>query len=315
MVEQKRSYILPQDIKVETYVNKNPNASGFYSDINNTQYEGLLKWKQQLRDENLVTDFEYYHDLFLLRYLRARKFDLKKTHEMFVKYMKWRVDDKVGEIEDWEFTEQLDMKKLYPHGYHNTDKYGRPIYIDMISKADITNLLKKTDEERLTKYWIQEYERVLRYRFDCCGIKFGKIIEQSCTIVCASGLGIGALTGQVKKFMGIASNIGQNYYPEMLGNMYIINTGFFFRAVYAIAKAFIDEKTAKKITMLGTDYVKELSKFIDMDQFPKMLGGKCECSNIKGGCLYADIGPWNPEGGLGLRYGTDMFDKVQIDKQ
>ena len=60
----------------------------------------------------------------------------------------------------------------------------------------------------------------------------------------------------------------------LLGNMYIINTGFFFRAVYSIAKAFIDEKTAKKITMLSTDYVKELSKFIDMEQFPKMLGAQ-----------------------------------------
>jgi len=314
MVENvKRSYILPQDIKVETYVNKNPNATGFYSDINSTQYETLLKWKQRLSDEKLECDFEW-HDLFLLRFLRARKFDIKKTHEMFTKYLTWRVDDKVNEIEDWDFTEQMEIKEIYPHGYHNTDKYGRPIYIEIVSKVDIDQVLTKSNEDRMARYYIKEYERVQRYRFDCCGIKFGKIIEQSCTIVCAKGLGISALSGKVKRFMGIASNIGQNYYPEMLGNMYIINAGFFFTAVWAIAKAFIDAKTASKISMLGSNYIIELSKHIDMETFPKILGGKCECPNIKGGCLYSDIGPWNPEGGLDLRFSNDMFDKVQIDK-
>ena len=161
------------------------------------------------------------------------------------------------------------------------------------------------------RYYIKEYERVLRYRFDCCGIKAGKIIEQSLTIICANGLGISACTGKVKRFMKLASDIGQNYYPEMLGTMFIINAGFFFSAVWAIAKAFIDEKTAKKIQVLGSDYVKELVKLVDLDTFPKALGGKCTCEGIEGGCLYSDIGPWNPKGGLHLKFSEELFDNVE----
>lgn len=230
---------------------------------------------------------------------------------MFTTYMKWRNEAKVDEIEDFDFTEQLKVKEVYPHGYHKTDNYGRPIYIEIISKCNIDEVLTRSNEERMIKYYIKEYERVLRYRFDACGIKAQKIIEQSCTIICANGLGISMVTGKTKKFMNIASSIGQNYYPEMLGNMYIINAGFFFSAVWSIVKSFIDEKTAKKITVLGSDYLTELKKHINMDNFPKILGGNCTCSTIQGGCLYADIGPWNPEGGLELRFSKELFDKVK----
>lgn len=258
-----------------------------------------------------MTDWEIYNDLFLLRFMRARKFEIPKVYEMFTNFLKWRNDASVDEIENFDFSEQLKVKEIYPHGYHKTDKYGRPIYIELISQVNIDDVLTRSNEERIVKYYIKEYERTLKFRLDCCGIKVGKIIEQSCTIICAKGLGLSALSGKVRRFMGLASNIGQNYYPEMLGSMYIVNAGFFFSAVWAIAKTFMDEKTVKKIGILGSDYITELKKHIDMENLPKILGGTCECSNIEGGCLYSDIGPWNPEGGLNLKFSKELFYKVK----
>ncbi len=311
MVDTKQqNYTLPKDVQLKNFINSNPKATGFYSDINQEQFNSLEKWKEQLKKENLVTDFEKYHDLFLLRYLRARKFDLQKTHDMFVNYLKWYKDEKVDEIEQWEFTEQMKVKEVYPHGYHKIDNFGRPIYIEIISKCNIDEVLVRSSEERMMKHYVKEYERVLKYRFDCCSIKSGKIIEQSCTIICVDGLGISAMTGKVKRFMGLASNIGQNYYPEMLGTMFIINAGFFFSAIWAVAKMFIDEKTVNKIKILKSDYMKELEKVVDINNLPTVIGGKCLCSHIDKGCLYADIGPWNPNGGLGMKYSEEIYDKV-----
>lgn len=230
---------------------------------------------------------------------------------MFLNFIKFRKDEDVDNIESYDFKEGLEIKKIYPHGYHNCDNYTRPIYIEIISKCDIDGVLKLTNEERFKKYYIKEYERSLLYRFNCAGIKYNKIVEQSCTIICAKGLGISILTGKTKKFMRIASDIGQDYYPEMLGNLYIINAGFFFNALWSIAKSFIDEKTAKKVIIIGSDYLKEFEKFIDMNTFPKLLGGKCECSGIEGGCMYSDIGPWNPEGNSKQIYSPEIFDKVK----
>jgi hypothetical protein len=71
------------------------------------------------------------------------------------------------------------------------------------------------------------------------------------------------MTSKVIDFVKKTSNIAQNNYPEMLGQMIIINTTVLFRGAWAIIKGFVDEKTSKKISVCGTnDYVAELLKFV-----------------------------------------------------
>lgn len=152
----------------------------------------------------------------------------------------------------------------------------------------------------MTKYYIKEYERALNFRLPACSRAAGKLIDQSCTILDVEGVGLSMLSGKVKQFMKLAADIGQNYYPEMLGSMYLVNSGFFFKAVWAVAKGFIDEKTRNKVHIEGSSYAKKLLEVINAENLPKILGGTCTCSGIDGGCLYSDIGPWNQNGGLSL---------------
>ena len=70
----------PQPI---TYISKieinstDKNASGFYDKLNQEQYDSLLRFKELLT--NIIKDFVTYDELYLLRFLRARKFNLEKT--------------------------------------------------------------------------------------------------------------------------------------------------------------------------------------------------------------------------------------------
>lgn len=82
----------------------------------------------------------------------------------------------------------------------------------------------------------------------------------------------------------------------MLGNMILINTTFFFKAIWTIVKPFLDEKTRNKIQVEKSSYLKKLLEYIDEENLPEFFGGKCRCEKF-GGCLWSDIGPWNPEGG------------------
>lgn len=84
----------------------------------------------------------------------------------------------------------------------------------------------------------------------------------------------------------------------MLGKMFMINTSTMFSFIWSIVKGFIDQKTRNKITVLKDNYLNELLEFVDKDNLPKIFGGNCTCSHIPGGCMYSDIGPWNPNGGI-----------------
>ena len=183
------------EIKVNS---TDPKASGFYDQLNQTQFDALQKWKSTLLSENVLPNFDNYDDLFLLRFLRARKFDLEKTMEMFKKFLKWRIDMKVEEInQSYELENLIQIKKLYPHGYHRTDKIGRPIYIELYDKTDVNELFKITTDDKMIKYYIKQYERQIKYIFPACSAVVKRPVEQSCTILDANGIGITSLFGPI----------------------------------------------------------------------------------------------------------------------
>ena len=87
--------------------------------------------------------------------------------------------------------------------------------------------------------------------------------------------------------------MSNDYYPESLGNMLIVNVPWVFSAVWAICKAFIDEKTRTKIRIIGKDKsLATLEEFVEKSNIPDFFGGDCKC---EGGCLSSnfELGPWS----------------------
>lgn len=100
-------------------------------------------------------DMAIWPEFHLLRFLRARKFDQTATQLMVQNYLNWRKDDNVENIEtDFKFEEFDQVQEVYPHGYHKTDKLGRPCYIERIGKLDVVKLFEITNEERMVKHYI-----------------------------------------------------------------------------------------------------------------------------------------------------------------
>lgn len=73
-------------------------------------------------------------DHTLARFLRARKFKIPDALTMINNYLEWRVTFGTDEARFFEFPELPQVKEVYPHGYHKTDRHGRPIYIERIGK-------------------------------------------------------------------------------------------------------------------------------------------------------------------------------------
>ena len=63
----------------------------------------------------------------LLRFLRAREYEVDKALSMFLDHLQWRQENRVDHIlEEFEFKEREEFLSIYPQGYHKTDKKVRP---------------------------------------------------------------------------------------------------------------------------------------------------------------------------------------------
>jgi hypothetical protein len=63
-------------------------------------------------------------------------------------------------------------------------------------------------------------------------------------------------------FVQQVAGISQNFYPEIMGKMVICHAPMLFTGIYKLIKGWIDEKTRKKISLVG-DPKKVFSEYID----------------------------------------------------
>lgn len=133
-----------------------------------------------------------------------------------------------------------------------------------------------------------EYEKLADPRLPACSRKAGNLLETCCTIMDLKGVGLTKVSS-VYAYVKQASAMSQNYYPERLGRLYLINAPWGFSSVFSVVKGFLDPVTVEKIHVLGSGYKTELLGQVPAENLPKAFGGSCDCP---GGCSLSDQGPW-----------------------
>jgi hypothetical protein len=226
-----------------------------------------------------------YNDEYLLRFVRARRADEVKTIKMWDNFIQWRKDNDIDNIKQFDFHEILPVKKCLPHGYFRTGKLGHPVYIERFGMVDPPSLWKVTTRERFYRYYVQGYERLVEEVLPGCGM------TQTLYIMDMQGWQYKMMYQGVFDFIKSLSKIGQDNYPEVMYEMFLVNTPFVFLGVWNIVKFWVDEKTRSKVKVLGKDFQHELLLRIEPQNLPDFLGGTATVEEY-GENLTIEDGPW-----------------------
>lgn len=293
----------------ESFPHNSPEGapSGTFGNLTEPQETALSTLKTTIEEkiaanaekESEIINKERCDDLTLLRFLRARKFDVALAYDMFFNCQKWRHEKKIDTIiQDFHYEEKPIVARYYPQYYHKNDKEGRPVYYEELGKVNLVEMLNFTNEERMINNLVKEYELFELYRLPACSRFKNHLVETSCTILDLKGISISSAYNVIT-YVKEASYIGQNYYPERMGKFYLINAPFGFSTAFRLFKPFLDPITVSKIFILSSSYKKDLLKQIDEANLPVKFGGLSEVSDAEGGLLLSDVGPWRDEKFIG----------------
>ncbi|KAK3949672.1 hypothetical protein QBC32DRAFT_400060 [Pseudoneurospora amorphoporcata] len=221
-------------------------------------------------------------DALVLRFLRARKWDVEKALVMLISTMNWRqsemrVDADImrtgegGAVEDEkmeaktseeiakkklaiDFLTQTRMGKSYVHG---VDKQGRPVcYV----RVRLHKQGEQSEEslERYTVYLIETCRMLLQGGVDTATIVFDM-----------TGFSMANMDYTPVKFM---VKCFEANYPESLGAVLVHKAPWIFQGIWRVIRGWLDPVVANKVHF--TNNISEMSEFISPERIPKSLDGQ-----------------------------------------
>ncbi|CAH1999242.1 unnamed protein product [Acanthoscelides obtectus] len=199
-------------------------------------------------------------DDFLIRFLRARKFDSKKSFHMIQRYFLMKL--KCPELFDCPLpSECLDIFELQAQNMlPRRDKFGRRVYIIKIDNFDAS----KTTIDEVFRLNILAMEQIVREpETQVSGVSI---------LLDMAGLSLQHSKFFTPYYARRTVELVQETFPLRFKSFHVVNEPFYFDAIIAILKPFLKEKIRKRIVMHGTDMT-SLHAFIPSDILPTEYGG------------------------------------------
>ncbi|KAI9206529.1 CRAL-TRIO domain-containing protein [Polychytrium aggregatum] len=284
--------------------------------------EILAEFRQSIEEIDGVRQGDW-DDYALSRFLVARQLNIKNAHAMLKGYVQqWNsrgipswpkhgIDKDVPPLQNvrgfecypdsnWDPdhpaspSEFQSLSKYIAGGcFHKIDKLGFPIYVERTGMHDTRNLATYVKPEEMINWHVRNNEFLFNGIMKECSEKAGRHIGKHVVIFDCKGMGFHQFNLTA---IGLLRGVGEfdaNYYPERLERLFVVNTPSFFSRAWMLIKIWLDKNTLEKIQIIHDDGRDVLLKYIDAENLPEFMGGKCTCSHMEGGCV-----PQRGNGGL-----------------
>ncbi|OJJ62139.1 hypothetical protein ASPSYDRAFT_55067 [Aspergillus sydowii CBS 593.65] len=238
-----------------------------------------------------------HDDATLLRFLRARKFDVDGAWVQFKDTEDWRKENAIESLyENIEVDSYDRARRMYPQWTGRRDRRGIPVYVFEIQHLNSKNMAaynatmenpEATAEthksssvpQRLLRLFAL-YENLLNFVMPLCSQlprpHPETPIVASTNIVDVGGVGLKQFWN-LKGHMQDASVLATAHYPETLDRIFIIGAPAFFPTVWGWIKRWFDPGTTSKIFILSaSEVLPTLSSFMDPSSIPKQYGGELD---------------------------------------
>lgn len=241
----------------------------------------------------------YDDALALVRYLRARNWDLDLAEALIRKTGTWRRDFGFSKI----FTESMDeiaqeasFGNIYVRGY---DKLGRPaLYLKPCREGF-------NAEPAAVKYLVYCVERAI-----ACVEKQAKlgqlrvppedpVARKFVLLVDFQGVGLGSLVPLTVRDLMV---VMQDHYPERLGSAFFVNTPWLLHSFFTAASAFLDPVTLAKFNFVSEETSQTMEQHFDLSALENSFGG-CDDEPF---CSHIFLNTHSGEGVFGLEYSEQL---------
>ncbi|KAJ8464539.1 hypothetical protein OPV22_027091 [Ensete ventricosum] len=218
-------------------------------------------------------------DVVLLKFLRARDFDVGEAHAMLLRCAEWRREFGADGVAEEELVglKEVEGVVAYMHGW---DRRGHPVcynaYGVFKDAAMYERVLGDADKlQRFLRWRVQVMERGIRLLHLRPG-GVNSIIQ------------VTDLKDMPKRELRAASNhilsLFQDNYPEMVARKVFINVPWYFSLLYAMTSPFLTERTKSKFVIAREGNVAEtLYKFIRPEFVPVQYGGLSRPGDLQNG--------------------------------
>ncbi|KAI3899732.1 hypothetical protein MKW92_034510 [Papaver armeniacum] len=201
-------------------------------------------------------------DVILLKFLRARDFNVKQALTMLKNVVQWRKETKIEELLEEDLGNEFE-KAVYMDG---CDKEGHPVCYNAFGELSGKDLSKKEDLEKFLRWRIQFLEKSIR--------KLDYAPGGICTLVQVNDLKNvrGPFLAELKVAKAIVTL--QDNYPEFVAKQIFINVPWWYLAVNRVISPFLSQRTKSKFVYAGPSKTTDtLCKYIAPERLGVAYGG------------------------------------------
>ncbi|GMI85203.1 hypothetical protein like AT1G55840 [Hibiscus trionum] len=239
--------------------------------MNNVHDESIKTFLSLMEnvDEKMKGTFQNMHHGYptetLVRFLKARDWDVQKAYKMLIDCLQWRIQNEIDNILS---------KPIIPPDLYRAVRDSQLVGLSGYSKEGLPVIAVgvglSTYDKASVNYYVQSHIQMNEYR-DCVVLpaatkKYGRHISTCLKVLDMTGLKLSALH-QIRLLTTI-STIDDLNYPEKTETYYIVNAPYIFSACWKAVKPLLQERTKRKIQVLQGCGRDELLKIMDYSSLP-----------------------------------------------